>query len=313
MRQGRRSVLLHFALLTQQYIIDMYIKLETSRLDYYRSEQLQREIRTESYQGVVDSLSIERDIQSSDIGKRVVLPSSFIGGPTDMRRQYVNAMALVERFGKPDIFLTMTCNPPWKEIQDNLLPGQKPHDRPDLIARVFRSKLEEPKHDIVVRGLFGKVAAYVYTVESQKRGLPHCHWVIILDAHHRMTSAAAYDKFISAELPDTSHQFLRAYVVKHMMHGPCGASNPGNSCMHDGKCKNHYPKDFSPSTVHGKNSYLNYRRRDDGTTVVLRNVRLDNRYVVPYCPLLLAMFDCHINVEICADIKLEPINRWSRF
>ncbi|KAL7085708.1 hypothetical protein ACP275_14G295400 [Erythranthe tilingii] len=304
MREGHCSVILHSGRLGQQYIIDMYIKLETSRLDYYRSEQLQKEIRIESYQGVVDSLSIDRNIQSSDIGRRMVLPSSFIGEPRDMRRRYVNAMALVERFGKPDIFLTMTCNPTWKEITDNLLPGQKPHDRPDLIARVFSSKLEELKHDIVVRGLFGKVAAYVYTVESQKRGLPHCHWVIILDAQHKMTSTATYDRFISAELPDTSHPFLRVYVVKHMMHGPCGDSNPKNSCMRDGSCKNHYPKDFSPSTVHGKNSYVNYRRRDDGSSVVVRNVRLDNRYVIPYSPLLLAKFDCHINMEVCADIKL---------
>jgi hypothetical protein len=30
---------------------------------------------------------------------------------------------------------------------------------------------------------------------------------------------------------------------------------------------------------------------------------LDNRWVVPYNPYLLAKFDCHINVEICSTIK----------
>jgi hypothetical protein len=39
------------------------------------------------------------------VGKRTVMPSSFIGGPHDMRRRYMDAMALVQRFGKPDIFL----------------------------------------------------------------------------------------------------------------------------------------------------------------------------------------------------------------
>ncbi|KAL3818110.1 hypothetical protein ACJIZ3_004015 [Penstemon smallii] len=89
-----------------------------------------------------------------------------------------------------------------------------------------------------------------------------------------------------------------------MMHGPCGASNPSNVCMRDGSCKNHYPKEFSDVTLNGQNSYPIYRRRNDGKTVIVRNVPLDNRWVVPYCPFLLAKYDCHINVEICADVKL---------
>jgi hypothetical protein len=49
--------------------------------------------------------------RSEVVGKRTVMPSSFIGGLRDMRRRYLDAMALVRRFEKPDIFLTMTCNP----------------------------------------------------------------------------------------------------------------------------------------------------------------------------------------------------------
>ena len=37
-----------------------------------------------------------------------------------MRRRYMDAMDLVRRFGKPDIFLTMTCNPNWDEIKHEL-------------------------------------------------------------------------------------------------------------------------------------------------------------------------------------------------
>ncbi|KAL8049007.1 hypothetical protein ABFX02_07G104800 [Erythranthe guttata] len=304
MRDGDYSCLLHAGRLGQQYVIDMYIKVETSRLDYYRSEQVQKELRTESFQGIVDSLHIDGDIGPSDIGQRLVLPSSFIGGPRDMRKRYVNAMALVQKFGKPDLFITMTCNPAWKEITDLLLPGQKADDRPDLVARVFHAKLQELKDDIVKKKIFGPVAAYVYAIEQQKRGLPHCHWVIILQDGHHITSPEMYDQIISAELPNASNPFLREYVIRHMMHGPCGQSNPKNVCMRDGQCKNHYPKDFSAETINGPNGYALYRRRDDGERVLVRKVLLDNRNVVPYCPYLLAKFDCHINVEICADIKL---------
>jgi hypothetical protein len=40
----------------------------------------------------------------------------FPGGDRDMMQRYLNAMAIVQRFGKPDYFITMTCNPHWQEI-----------------------------------------------------------------------------------------------------------------------------------------------------------------------------------------------------
>ncbi|KAF5479505.1 hypothetical protein F2P56_000317, partial [Juglans regia] len=38
-------------------------------------------------------------------------------------------------------------------------------------------------------------------------------------------------------------------------------------------------------------------------TVKVRGKDLDNRWVVPHNPYLLAKFDCHLNVEICSTIK----------
>uniref|UniRef100_A0A803PDK8 ATP-dependent DNA helicase n=1 Tax=Cannabis sativa TaxID=3483 RepID=A0A803PDK8_CANSA len=138
------------------------------------------------------------------------------GGPRDMRKRYMDAMALVQRFGKPDIFLTMTS-----EIPD---------------------KLE----------------------------MPHLH----------------------------------ALVLRHMMHGPCGTLNPTNVCMLQNKtCKSKYPKPFSSTTTRGDNSYAIYRRRNSGHKVTVRKTLLDNGWVVPYNPYLLAKFNCHMNVEVCSTIK----------
>jgi hypothetical protein len=55
----------------------------------------------------------------------------------------MDAMALVRKYGKPDIFLTMTCNPNWDGIKNELYLGQCMQDHLDLVARVFRAKLEE--------------------------------------------------------------------------------------------------------------------------------------------------------------------------
>ncbi|XP_024995892.1 uncharacterized protein LOC112529044 [Cynara cardunculus var. scolymus] len=45
-----------------------------------------------------------------------------------------------------------------------------------------------------------------------------------------------------------------------------------------------------------------YRRRNNGIKVNIRGNILDNKWVVPYNPKLLMMFNCHINVEVCSSI-----------
>lgn len=80
-------------------------------------------------------------------------------------------MALVQRFGKPDVFLTMICNLSWPEIKAVLGPNEEAQNRPDLTSRVFRAKMEQLKDDIVKRLLFGTIVAFVYVIEFQKRGL----------------------------------------------------------------------------------------------------------------------------------------------
>uniref|UniRef100_A0A0V0HTI7 Putative ovule protein n=1 Tax=Solanum chacoense TaxID=4108 RepID=A0A0V0HTI7_SOLCH len=88
-----------------------------------------------------------------------------------------------------------------------------------------------------------------------------------------------------------------------MMHGPCGNLDPTRSSMRkQGHCKFKYPKSFADQTSKGKNSYPIYRRRQTGD-VKVRTQYLDNSWVVPYNPFLLSKFNCHINVEICSDIR----------
>jgi hypothetical protein len=53
----------------------------------------------------------------------------------------------------------------------------------------------------------------------------------------------------------------------------------------------------------GKDSYLVYRRRDDGQVVEVRNAKLDNKWVIPFNPSLLMLYNCHINAEICSSIN----------
>uniref|UniRef100_A0A8I6WRR5 ATP-dependent DNA helicase n=1 Tax=Hordeum vulgare subsp. vulgare TaxID=112509 RepID=A0A8I6WRR5_HORVV len=293
--------ILHGARLFQQWGVDMFIKIEGCRLKWISEHQTQ--IRADLYQGLVDSIAAG-EVRVSAVGKRIVLPGTHQGSNRDMKGMHMDAMALVQTYGKPDIFLTMTCNPSWEEILNDLLPRQTPQDRPDLVARVFRAKLETMKEMLFKKHILGVVVAYVYVVEFQKRGLPHAHFLLIMNREYKLGVPEQYDRIISAQLPD-KHKYpdLYAMVVKHMMHGPCGNLNPKNVCMQDLKCKSQYPRPFNQNTLQGKDSYPVYRRRDDGRQAKVRRQMLDNRWVVPYNPYLLRMFNCHINVEVCSSIK----------
>ena len=81
--------------------------------------------------------------------------------------QKYHTTPIVRKFGRPDLFVTFTCNPIWKEITESLLPGQSPHERPDIIARVFKIKLRRLMDDIKINHIFGIPVAHVHVIEFQ--------------------------------------------------------------------------------------------------------------------------------------------------
>jgi hypothetical protein len=64
--------------------------------------------------------------------------------------------------------MTITCDSHWPEIQSELKPGEKPEDRPDLIARVFKMKLKAIMDYIIVSKMYGTVVAHIHTIEFKK-------------------------------------------------------------------------------------------------------------------------------------------------
>ncbi|GBL86124.1 hypothetical protein AVEN_89154-1 [Araneus ventricosus] len=84
------------------------------------------------------------------------------------RINYRDAMAMVRKFGKPDLFLMFICNPSWSEILNSMEGVQRPEDRHDIIVRVFNMKLKELLEDICKHGIFGTVLAYIYVIEYRK-------------------------------------------------------------------------------------------------------------------------------------------------
>jgi hypothetical protein len=199
-------------------------------------------------QGITDAVADGTPLK--DVGKSTILPSSFTGGPRYMQQLYHDAMAIVRSHSKPDLFITMTCNPRWPEITENIRPGQTAQDRPDLVARIFRLKLSALLNNILTKGVLGRVVAHMYVIEFQKRGLPHAHILIIFDAADKPNTPEDIDSIVSAQIPDqTLYPELYETIISCMLHGPCGSHNLNAPCMVDGKCSKRYPKEFRKETV----------------------------------------------------------------
>ena len=176
----------------QQYIADQFAKIDSERLGWHRRHQ--DELRIDTYERVIHAI----DGDLTNVGKKVVLPSSYTGGPRYMWKKTQDAMCYVRKYGHPDLFITFTTNPNWEEIRRELLPGQQPTDRPDIVCRVFHLKVQVLK-DLVTKGeFFGPHTAHMETIEFQKRGLPHLHMLLWLE---NSILPSEIDRIISAEIP----------------------------------------------------------------------------------------------------------------
>lgn len=312
-REGIVNPILQGNSLGQQFIVDQWAKVEMSRLRWCKNNQ--KTLRAEVYSGLKDATKSDKaatDIKKA--GKRVVLPSTFIGGDRYIHQQQMDALALYQRLGRPHIFATATTNPNWPEITNNLKPGQTALDQPDLVSRVFKLKKDQLIRELCSEHIFGKAIARVHSIEFQKRGFPHAHIIIWLDpeiGNHMDTTRL--DEIICAEIPDKEKDpTLFEQVTSFMLHGPCGPENSHRACMQGGSgfCRFGYPKDCLSTTQLSDDGYPLYRRLppEEGGNVfeTYRNnkkVVFTNADVVPYNKYLLRRFNCHINVEYCYSIQ----------
>jgi hypothetical protein len=278
----------------QEWLLAMHSRQVAQQLDYLRNKQFQkRVVRREDMKAA-----------GGGKGEKVRMPASVVGSKAYQSALMEDTLAVTGTYGKSTLFITLTTNPRWKEIEDALLPGQSWTDRPDIVCRVFKLKLQEFMHDLR-KGTFFKdkvgnpwKSKYtIHVIEFQKRGLPHAHILVRLEGDDAdiPRRGVDVDRIIQAHMPpiihghragcDCDEHRLRHLVQKNMCH-ECAK----NVCIteEDPRCKRRFPKATNvEETTSDESGYPLYKR-----------MSAEDAFVVPYNRVALLKYETHVNFEL---------------
>ena len=106
-------------------------------MQFYKNHQ--KELKADLYKKTIEEQLKKQGVK---LNEYTLLPASHTGSPRYQHANYVDAITILTQIcnGRSDFFLTMTCNPYWKEITENLYDGQTASDRPDIVAQSISRK-----------------------------------------------------------------------------------------------------------------------------------------------------------------------------
>jgi hypothetical protein len=312
------------ARLAEYWICDMYSRQIDQRMDIIRNLESRIMMGQPRSQSQVAPISEEEELERDGAGfndpddeDNIVsyVPKSVTGSKRHMKSCARNALQLISNFGSPHVFLTLTCNPNWPEIQSQLLQGQTAFNRFDVTVPVFKARLDMLCANIR-RGKYfhgSKLTYELHVIEYQYRGLPHAHMVFRLedgvdtDNPDRNALIDFVNKYFIAEMPrfeGEEHQnvfhtegtppFTNAYkekcretVRKHNKH-KCAVAINGCKKADSDLCRRGYS-----NTETRPNTYL------DETTdrIVYRRRHESDLLIVPYNLPMMMDWDSHLNIE----------------
>ncbi|KAK3910105.1 ATP-dependent DNA helicase [Frankliniella fusca] len=259
----------------------------------------QQTLKAESYHALRRFVEQEAHRQGRRFGKIVILPRGMYGSQRHMKELFYDALAVSQKTGHPSWMITLTCNRKWPEIVEECRRSNTdPIYRYDVVNRAFEMRVTQLLSDVVREQIFGKVTGEMTVREFQGRGLTRTYGLYIMRPEDTPTCGQDIDKILWAHFPDEAEDpELFDLVKRYMVHGPCDQ----NSSCHkkNGKCRFCFPCDFRDDTdITGKRPL--YRRPNDGRGFWKREngemVFIENRWVIPYNPVLLLRCKGHLNI-----------------
>jgi len=235
--------------------------------------------------------------------KKTFLSDRLHGSRRHLKKLALNALAVVASEGRPDLFLTVTCNTKWPELIEALPPGKSAFDCPMVTSLVFKHRLDSLLHNLRSGIYFnGQRTVYILRViEYQHRGLPHAHIVFKLNGMPTEADDIIdwIDQNISAMMPiepldctastfeedQLYFQNVRDFNVHGHSIGQVNSCKANASSM----CK----RGFDETTVQPKSSI------DPRGYPIYKRLVQDDLVVVPHHRKMIIDWNGHLNLEFC--------------
>ena len=257
-------------------------------------------------------------------GRQITVPRSIEGSPMYYKHFLEAAYAVVGKYGRGyDLFVTVVGDTNCPDVNNSMCTNKGKFARfhqHDLLARAFANKLRALEQDILDGGLLGPIVDYLRSIEYQRWGIPHAHFLAMLE---RKLELEDIDRICTVELPDLdSEEGSKTWqlMLKHnLIHicDPhiCGGDANQSGCGCRKRCLNE-PAESTHLTgdgrvVHrcitkecgGRYAEVNYV----GSNTAMQGGRftVDSRRVMPYNPYFLRKYELHICVKIIT-FNLKP-------
>ena len=226
------------------------------------------------------------------------IPAQLRTGDTYFQQGLAKINAMMETFGLPSLFLTVTFSERWPEYRQILRDfGSRdslPSNRPWEAIQYYHQRWSNLKNELLRKpGVigFGNLEELVERHEFQLRAAIHTH--NLLWTSEPIDALIAID-FIRADLPDPAMEpELHRLVLENQMH-TCREGLCLKRHLIGSQCAKGFPADLSDRTYHHDRE-LRYR---------YKRLKEEDRWVVPYSPKILLVWQAHINVQYCCGTGL---------
>ena len=141
----------HFLVEGNSRIVDYRLNWQTAHFSHLAQLEEKAADAKDAAGLVVEADTLDSDIppltsdDEDEVGNKPYTQKTFLGdhhtgSPRHLAKLASDSLTIVSELGKPTVFITLTVNPQWPEIQQMLLPGQTAYEREDIVNQVcFRS------------------------------------------------------------------------------------------------------------------------------------------------------------------------------
>ena len=255
------------------------------------------------------------DAQEEDNYRHLVkhnLPHQIPGSPSYFRSHLKNLLAVVKKKGLPTLFVTLTADevsstkwPECSAIEDiftKVTGTDLPHtSMPVENACLFVHRVHIFFKECILGppAIFGKVTNHVIRFEFQNRGSVHAHCLIWIHPDDQQSAANSIVANIPGNWNPNTEQYDppdcdtdKVFYEQVMQKQQHRCRTQGCRKTDDGNCKYGFPCHLHDSSTPGVSSQT-------GIYQYFRPKYAD-RWTVPYHPLLLLLWNAHVDVQLIA-------------